>query len=179
MSFSKSVVLALPLIFTALPVLASGESLGGAMTANGCFTNGRVAKSYVICVEKAASATSGVFEFKVGAKAGYRDPVSGGSGYLDQVAVSLDIELQDPSNVLNAFGEVPVVVEATICRDTWGCAYSSQSDTLQLKRPYGYRMLKGTLSYLLYQDFKANSTSRIEEVKVSLPGRAEKVVIRF
>jgi hypothetical protein len=31
----------------------------------------------------------------------------------------------------------------------------------------------------LYQDFKANSTSRIEEVKVSLPGRAEKVVIRF
>ena len=169
----------LPLILSAAPVLASGDTLGGAITANGCFANGRVAKSYVTCVEKNASSKAGAFEFKVSAKAGYRDPVSGGSGFVDQVAVSLDIELQDPTNVLNAFGEVPVVVDALICNDKWGCTYSTQTDMIQLKRPYGYRMLKGSLGYTLIQDFKSNSTSRIEEVKLSIPGRVESAVIRF
>jgi prepilin-type processing-associated H-X9-DG protein len=158
---------------------AAGDSLGGKMTANGCFADGRVAKSYITCVEKKASLQSGDFEFQLKAQAAYRDPVIGGGATYDQAAVFVELQLQDPKNILGALGELPVLVETTFCEDQWGCILTTEKQTVMLKRPYGYRMLKGRVDYLLPQDFKGGVTQSVTSIKVLLPGRSEQVQFNF
>jgi|GEM_PF-3261121 len=179
MAFAKSLFLMLPVLASTLAAQAAGDSLGGRMTANGCFADGRVAKSYVTCVERKASIQSGDFEFQLKAQAGYRDPVGGEGGTYDQVAVFVELQLQDPKNILGAFGDMPVVIETTFCEDQWGCMLTTETQTVTLRRPYGYRMLKGRVDYLLPQNFKGGVTQSVTSIKILIPGRSEQAQFNF
>jgi hypothetical protein len=179
MASAKSLILLVPVLISSAVAQAAGDSLGGKMTANGCYAEGRVAKAYITCVEKKASIQSGDFEFQLKAQAAYRDPVDGGGATYDQAAVFVELQLQDPKNILEAFAEMPVVIETTFCEDQWGCILTTEKQTLTLKRPYGYRMLKGRVDYLLAQDFKGGVTQSVTSIKVLLPGRSEQAVFSF
>ncbi len=179
MKVARKLALIIPVLLSSASAFAGGDTLGGAMTANGCFAEGRVAKTFIPCVEKKVSRNSGDFEFQLKATASYRDPVGDGSRFLDQAAVTLQLQLQDPKNILEALAELPVVVETTFCEDQWGCILTSEKQTLILKRPYGYRMVQGRVDYLLPQDFKAGVTQRVVDVRILIPGRSEQAVFKF